>query len=347
MEYITKERAMDKKTILTELRAQIGNQNINFPRDIQFNIEGNNLHVQIILAPTANVRGGSDAHNPVLQNLQNNSAAFESWIICIKASFKELEDVYLDWRSPDNPDSHDYRRFLFRIMMFKLMYTWFKIPKSKNWEVQQVEKTLAGGDIICNYPLKPIDRLGERFSAEQKLRSASDWSEAYVKWLFVQNDSVLNKYLKQKVKLDTDVYSQLPTGVFDGEIHKSKALFSIGASGIDLWGIEKDTLKIFELRYKKVTIGILSQLFFYLSICRELFLAKGRLQYPNKLIEKDIQNRGFNHLYYQQHKMKKIEGYLLADQFHPLLTNEVIDLFNEGLAQLGNIKVKKLNYTDH
>ena len=260
--------------------------------------------------------------------MQVDKYAFEGWIVCLKRWFPEIDKVEINWKHIKENNLH-YNRFLFRVLQFKQMYSWFSFSEEKNQAIADFKKGLEG-TLLMNYPEK--DKVHKIKGDEDK-----------IEMLFANKYEAL---LKERLQLNF-LNQQLPVGVFEEfeEEKKKRRLFTGGKSAIDLWGIKNNELCIFELKYhnkKPGKVGIISELLFYLSLMNEVFITEG-ITYP-KIDDKDdkVWFRGFDKLYGK--KFTSIKGYFLIDKLHPLIDQKVVDMINLGLKEIGSISVHILKY---
>jgi hypothetical protein len=286
-------------------------KSVRLPSSINFSLEMKCLSVIL-----------SDATG----NMQENKSAFEGWIICFRSWLPgEIDKVELEWtQSVDKKKIEHYNRFLFRVLQFQKMYNWFSVSKKNISEVQSFSLIIQRPDLVMNYP----GSLKQSSISETKI-------EDKIESLFVTEPQ---KLLKTRLNLET-LNQQLPSGVFIEKKSAGTRLFTGQKSAIDLWGINAYELSIFELKYKNIRVGIISELLFYLYLMDAVFI-NGRIQYPEKA--KDAKVRDFDKLY--DKKFKKLKGYFLIDNLHPFIGDNAIKLINDGLKNLGNISVQKLYY---
>lgn len=261
----------------------------------------------------------------VTGNMQEDKSAFEGWIICFKSWMPSItEKVILDWNPPkDDVNSLHYNRFLFRVVQFQKMYSWFSVSNKNAATVEKFSRSMLQ-DKWINYPLKG------------KLNSVSEnKKEDKIESLFVNEYQNL---LKGKLNLET-INQQLPVGIFNESVKSGNYFFSGQKSAIDLWGLSGEELSIFELKYKNKKVGIISELLFYLYLMNYVFIA-GEIQYPEKAERAKV--RDFDKLYSK--KLKKLKGYFLIDKLHPFISDGSIMLITEGLKKIGDISVEKLVY---
>ena len=292
-------------------------KSLRLPSSINFTLEKKCLSVML-----------SDATG----NMQENKSAFEGWIICFKSWLPgEIDKVELGWApSMDKKKIEHYNRFLFRVLQFQKMFSWFSVSKKSISEVQSFSHIIQRSYLVMNYP----GSLKQSSISENKI-------EDKIESLFITESQ---KLLKTRFNLET-LNQQLPAGVFIEKKSAGTRLFTGQKSAIDLWGLNADELSIFELKYKNIRVGIISELLFYLYLMDAVFI-NGGIQYPEKA--KNAKVRDFDKLYDTEFKkikkFKKLKGYFLIDNLHPFIGDEAIKLINDGLKNLGNISVQKLCY---
>jgi hypothetical protein len=285
-------------------------RNVKFPAGIYLTVIGKLLTVKL---------------EDVCGNMQTDKVAFEGWIICLYSWMSgRIKKVELEWAQTKDVSNKHYNRFLFRVLQFKKMYKWFSVSKINSVDVQSFMKKISNPDLKINYP-KAIKRSS--ISARKR--------EDYIESLFVNKYSNL---VRDKFELST-FNQQLPVGVFDRFVKGNAYFFSGQKSAIDLWGVNGEELSIFELKFKNKKVGIISELLFYLGLMQAVFMTQ-EIQYPKEAL--DINFRDFEKLYSK--KFKKLTGYFLIDELHPLIVDDVIILINKGLKNLGNISIQKQCY---
>lgn len=225
-------------------------------------------------------------------NMQDDCAAFEGWAIMLKFWLKEKIDSIvivfnpLDIQDLKPAESQHYQRFLYRLNKFITTYKWAHYKSDY-----------------------PIDEYSTRGFVLNTPGSISDVPEAAHKE--AQNERKIVE-IKPDYLCITD--HQLPVGVFEGKVDGTKQIMNSGA--IDLWGIDKDVLNIYELKIEKnKRVGIITELFFYVNIMNDLM--KHRIHY----VEKDYEDiRSFKVLYeaYKNKSINKINGIFLTPSLHPL-----------------------------
>ena len=305
-----------ERTLLDTLKYATGNARIKFPEYLYFDLDGNILHMEI--KPSKRNKDGIDnVVNYVCENMQTDNAAFEGWAICIKAWMPErIDKVCLKWAIPesDNRSLH-YNRFLYRALRFKDAYSWFYVDNSLNQELEEFEKNLTN--------------LSNNFGNKEPLRPNSR-GEKYLEYNIVHT---YNAEFKKKYELETFNH-QLPVGVKKD----NKSFFTGGASAIDLYGLAGDTISIFELKYNNKMVGIISELFLYANIIRDMI--RGVISSPNpSRCKRDSEIK----LYERISMLNGIKAYMLSEKYHPLVKKkEVIDLMNDQCSNHLRIEYERV-----
>lgn len=134
--------------------------------------------------------------------------------------------------------------------------------------------------------------------------------------------------------MNTDkLYRQLSVGLFEESVKKENAFFTGGNSAIDLWAIDDEYIAIFELKTNRKMIGIITELFFYSQFVNDIFVKCKNIQ-PADLDDKES---GYYYLASEETSKKKIKAYFLTNGLHPLITNEVIEVLNNGINGKDNV----------
>lgn len=270
-------------------------RNIKIPNGINWNIEGNIVTMSL-------------SSNIVCENMQKNSSAFEGWALVIKR-WGEYEKIIIRWDKPDSTTNSHYQRFLFRIKQFRQDFSeWFIIDNNCEIFLNDL-KIIETGEYFLNLPSK--DR-GKDLSNQKEVSI----TEAKLENRFVYKD--LKESLKEISNAD-ELYSQLPVGVFANKISKDTSIFTYGKSAIDIWGYSKaNELLVFELKTtRNITIGIISELYFYTCVLHNLqkqkfkHLCLGKYTYLSKIP-----------------RTKNIKAYFLTPELHPLIDRKLFEILN-------------------
>ena len=92
--------------------------NISLPDPRHFRLSGNTQTVRLSLTEEA-----------VVSNMQDDVAAFEGWLLALKA-WGCIENAELHWDTPGDDGGGDYQRFLYRVTWFeKLFPSWFRVAQ--------------------------------------------------------------------------------------------------------------------------------------------------------------------------------------------------------------------------
>lgn len=244
------------------------------------------------------------------ENMQEDNAAFESWIFCLLPHMPKGTRVELDWAEPeqDKENNGHYRRFLFRIIKMQEHFSWFRIPIHKQNIINIFKKDYYDTELFLNVPSKEAKDIDE------------EKSESFIEQIFVRDE-----ILKQKYNLTT-VNRQLPVGVFYDKVSKENHVFTCGKSAIDLWGIKEDVLYIFELKFQNKMTGIITEALFYLWVMEDLIITK-RMKYEKK--GENNTYRDFNKFHNAIGKISKIKAVLLYDEIHRNINENVINFINK------------------
>jgi hypothetical protein len=262
--------------------------------------------------------------------MQTNEAAFEAWIIVLKAWLgDDVEWVFLDYSVPQNIGTEytagcqrgHYNRFLFRINGFiELFNDWFVLAEDKQNEVNAFMNWFCKVPSLLNHPLAEAKSVIKTEKMERQIES----------WLTFEDGKAL---LCSRLRLDPNkVFNQLPVGVFHERIAVCTAIFTRGASAIDLWGIGTDgkTLHLIELKCgNNKGMGIISETLFYAHVMHQACVdSKGCIAFGTWGNVGD--QRGIELL--RGHKYPHMALHFMAEQFHPLFEEQVCKLLNEGLS---------------
>lgn len=260
-------------------------------------ISGKNLYI--------NLKGKG-----VVANMQTDESAFEGWCIVLKAAIPEIEQVILNWEDPiyhigkETTQKAHYMRFLMRVSNFRCAYTWFSVSDCRCGEVNEMKKILDSKELVVNYPNKGCN---PKIDKEKK-------PEAYLERKLVS--------LWRKECPVTD--EQLPVGLFrNGVVSKATTLTPRGASQIDLWQLDGNTMRVYELKVRgNESVGIISELMFYVCTIRNI--VNGYINYPN--LDKA---KSYRHLKdfadaVADNRIKNIVGYFTAPRLHPLMESDYI-----------------------
>ena len=297
---------MNKEKILNKLKQSCTYSNyVSLPANINFYLNDNTLNLLM-------------SKNCVVENMQENNAAFEGWSITIFRWLREdpgIEKVSLSWSEPDDINNKHYQRFLYRAKNFNDMYSWFEIENH-----QYLDKLKLKFDSKNNYYINVSDKRDLK-----KIKNKLDDENSVESLLAARGINTINGEILKKENINY----QLPVGVFDQKnVKDDNRIFPGGSSAIDLFGVESDTTYIFELKFNSKMIGIITQIYFYSMIIKDVQKNKLKPAEKNDHLDKII-------------KTDKLSAYMIADDYHPLIDNEVIDLMNKGVQ---GIEFKALKF---
>lgn len=295
----------------------------SFPRDITIAYNDLKHILTMTLLPKAVGLGKGDAIN-----MQDNAAAFEAWCFIIKAKTSiddliiklDVEGLTSDMYDKDIPSTGHFGRFLYRILKFKEQYaTWFSLSDELEAMRKKFADFLSSGKFVNNEPSKEAeddeDVLG---------------TEGYVEKRFCEDDSRGKKILGFKGK-NVVMNRQLPVGLFKDEKSDATAVFTGKKSAIDFWLLYKNELNIYELKAKNKMVGILTEIFFYSNYMRDVYWHKSLETKRNvEILNTQKTDRSYDKLCKGINNITKIKGWILADEFHSLITDVVINIMNDN-----------------
>lgn len=316
-----------RKEIIDILQKKSEVSRADLPSGIEFSIKGRALNVFI---------------KNVTQNMQNDSAAFEGWILILKCWLSDkIERVVLDFESREDlmckygfPEARHYNRFLYRLYnMLRTFPAWFSVEKEKMDTIRDFIGWVKSKNLVLNHSLSEREEVSDTKKMERQIES---W------FVFCEGKELLSKCWN----IDEEkLFNQLPVGVFIDEITKENHVFPGGTSAIDIWGIDKDGqgLHLIELKCGQNSgLGVIGEILCYTFIIYDTCIAQKPLfkfgksgSTPETRDTAAIKNGG--------KKFKHLTAYILAEEYHPLFSDEVADLICGGLKNL-NISFKKEKY---
>lgn len=307
------------------LKENLGVKLRAFPRDITIAYDDSEHILTMTLLPKAVGLGKGDA-----VNMQDNAAAFEAWCFIIKAKTSiddlriklDVEGLSSDMYDKDIPSTGHFGRFLYRILKFKEQYgTWFLLSDELKDMRKNFAAFLSSGKFVNNEPSKEAeddeDALG---------------TEGYVEKRFCDDDS-LGKLILGFSGENVVMNRQLPVGLFKGEKSDGTAVFTGKKSAIDFWLLYNNELNIYELKAKNKMVGILTEIFFYSNYMRDVYWHNSLETKQNvEILNPQKTDRSYNKLCKGIENITKITGCILADEFHPLITDDVISIMNHNVT---------------
>lgn len=308
------------------LKENLGVKLRAFPRDITIAYDDSEHILTMTLLPKAVGLGKGDA-----VNMQDNAAAFEAWCFIIKAYTNiknlkimlDIDGVVNDRYVGGRPSNGHLGRFLYRILKFQEQYgTWFSLSDELEAMRKSFADFLSSGKFVNNEPSKEAeddeDVLG---------------TEGYVEKRFCDDHS-LGKSILSFDGRNVVMNRQLPVGLFKDEKSDATAVFTGKKSAIDFWLLYKNELNIYELKAKNKMVGILTEIFFYSNYMRDVYWHKSLETKQNvKILNPQKTDRSYDKLCKGINNITKITGWILADEFHPLITDAtdaVINIMNDN-----------------
>lgn len=325
------------------LKSGTGHSHIRLPRDIWFEETDNGIRMSLSLAAI-----GKDTNKDKQKNMQKDSAAFEAWALVIHTyylaplnSIDSKKKIILGLQgNPDemlnsNENKGHYNRFLYRAMRFTEEYKWMELDSELQKAVKIFRDDFNKRILINNEPDKITERQNPKETTNNQI------SESMVERQLIENED-LKKKLLCRAKINSDkLYRQLPVGLFREKVTNKNAFFTTNRSAIDLWSVDNENIAIFELKTDNNKIGIITELFFYSEFVYDIFIDRANMQ--NR--DTDNTERGYNEIASDESLNKNLKAFFLANKFHPLLTDKVIDVMNSGKKCIeGKITYGKIEY---
>lgn len=293
---------MKSKEFIKKLQIEGVNKIYDLPSDYDYSLSKKTLTLKL-------------TKKGVCENMQTDCSAFESWAFALKHyCAKFIDNVVIDWDEPDAIIDQHYNRFIYRLTRFVQNYDWV----TSNKRIPTMPSLL-----YCSAPNKNAALAEEH----------EEGSEGRIECEFVE---------KNKKNYDA-IDHQLPVGLFDGVV-KDTTHFTPGRlSQIDIWAINGDTLKVFELkRPKNNPLGIISELMFYANVVNDLL--SHNILISEEKAKSAVKNhyRSFDKFYEAytgKRKINQIKAVFLADELHPLITEDMLILINDS------VRLKRFNIT--
>jgi len=259
----------------------------------------------------------------VCTNLQQDPAAFEGWVLVLKAWLDC--SVSLNWEPPVDPMDEHYQRFLYRVIRFNEAVDWFTIYESS---MQYLADSLVLNP--DGSPKKPqgyflINAPGKRKDVEvpHRVKTINEMSENELERLI----SIKSRSLQYSVGLtkDTQVLRQIPVGIFAKKISRNTRVFPGLGGRIDLGAID-DAKGVWLFELKKPgnnKVGVISELLFYSHVIRDVQL--GVFVYDEK-------RKGQNER--RLCEAKNIGSFILADRLNGSIDKAALfELLNTAFAK--------------
>lgn len=255
-------------------------------------------------------------------NMQDDDAAFDSWAIALKFYLKDyIDTVTIDWErdfAKGEEGYYHYNRFVYRLLKFIQTYSWAKSAKP-----------------IPSVPSQLYCNIGRTEAADQSEHKT--YSEGWLECQYVKDHSCEYELMNH----------QFPVGLFDGKVSRTTHYTTGQKSAIDIWAIKGNCLSVFELKKAdNKPLGIISELMFYTNVLDDI-LAHRIMYEESENTKYAIKNniRGFKKFFevYSSGIIQHIDSVFLADNFHSLITDELISFINDSPRwKYKNITFRKL-----
>lgn len=303
--------------LVKELKEKTDNNNIKLPQYISFIFEADST---LLIYIQEQIDDSGEPINALTKNMQGDNSAFEGWAVVLKAWCPDkVSKVRLKWDVPlGKEDNPHYRRFCYRVVKMLDAYEWFSIDS-------------ANSNSMLSFKQNELTNLKNNCGnkiPEKKFKHGGAVGENAVEYDMVHEQDFPNKMCE---KYDVEcINHQLPVGVKKN----GESFFAGSKAAIDLWGMRGNELTIIELKYENKMVGIISELFFYVNIIRDMIL--GNIDKPTSILSYEKE------LYMRIKNMKKIHARMLADIYHPLIEKkEVFEILDNSTYKDIPIDYKK------
>lgn len=295
------------KVLLALLKDKVGEngKSIKFPASLKIGLDRNALRLML----------NADS---VIQNMQDDDAAFEGWAFVLRHWIDRDLEIVLDWEKPELQDQEGhYQRFLYRVVKMRRSFNWFNVGPGSESHLHDLEIE-PSKSYYLSYPGKPgLDSK----HLTKKEKNKETFLERYIQ----ENPASL----QQEFGLDA-VHYQLPVGVFRDRVADSNNIFPSKKSAIDLWGISAEQKKfvVFELKVdRNRKVGIISELFFYANVMRDMLNPDAVFKY-SEVPHTGSKERGTAEEFVMIPNLNTIEAVFLAPELHPLIDQSMIEMIN-------------------
>lgn len=305
---------MKKRNRIEEIICAMGAGKIKIPRSIIIDGDEDEDIVRLTL----------NANRLQTKNMQEDGNAFEGWalcshtvsqkdvIICVDGALDTSDGVYVG--------KGHMCRFLYRIMKFSEQYDWVHLSEYLEKETERFREYLSNGVFYNNIGNGEAGNKG-KYDDENAVEAK------------LAEDGILRGVIGDIG--EGKVYRQLPVGLFEESVARDNAVFTGVKSAIDLWSVNGNTINIIELKTKNPMIGIVTEIFFYSNYVYDLVSEDG-LFTLNEQVKGGKSHRGYEEiLKLKEEKSIKIQGIMLADDFHPCVKDccEELNKNNMGSIQ--------------
>jgi hypothetical protein len=154
-----------------------------------------------------------------------------------------------------------------------------------------------------------------------------------------KGEAKLERQIVNALRRDIELSDhQLPVGLFKNDVKSINNYTPRGASQIDIWQLENDVMRIFELKDETNNkIGIISELLFYANTIS--LLVNGKIRFPDSL---KLEKKNYRHIQelssaIEHHEINYVEAVFLNYSFHPLIggrIDRVLSILNSGVRNV-------------
>ena len=262
--------------------------NCQLPDGIDFKLKNNKLEVTL-------------SQKSINGNMQEDSSAFEGWILCLIAILKNSNDCKINEVSIKLNNKPQFVNITPKER--QLYYRLYKANQNYSWKVENLvdikEAIKFPKNVVLTIP------SGEATSDAKNIESRLE-----------------RLYIEKASDSDRKLYQQMPLGLFDCSVSEKNRLMP--TSFIDLWELkDNENLKIYELKAKgNKKIGIISELLYYTNLMRDI------IDNNFKFKESKIYYRGLESLRksLNNRSIKNIIGIFLTHELHPIIDNYKDDI---------------------
>lgn len=317
-----------------KLKAAFGSR-AKLPSNVQFILENNEKDCRIKLNPQKVQK----------ENMQTDANAFEAWAVALYIALNESGKIILDVDEEFTPMEYEqnghWGRFLYRALRFSEQYEWFILSYKVAEQVEKFDLYLGSNTFTNNLP--------EGNAGVKENHN----NENVVEAMFADNAEIRKDF---DFFADNAVYRQLPVGLFrvSGASKERKTykyskgimVFTGGKSAIDLWTWNEDKFKVVELKTKNKMAGIITEIFFYTNYMYDFLVREKFVLNSPEDLSKPENDRGYENVYkiWEKKGFKKIQGIMLADEYHPILNNEKVLKVLNNCNLAGGIEYVKADY---
>lgn len=297
--------------ILREMKSYFEKENLILPKGIKFFKESSGIY-----------RMELNARKVQNKNMQVDDNAFEGWAVSVYIALKDKMNIKIILHVNGKFEYKQYEknghlcRFFYRAMRFSEQYEWLELSQYLQDEIKNFYKYIINGTFTNNV-------------ANGEAGTKTDHNNENAVEAKLAEPGVLKEVIGNVFDIgNNEVYRQLPVGLFKDEVSKATMVFTGGKSAIDLWTWNKDEFYIIELKTLNQMVGIITEVFFYVNYMKDLLCEHGLFTLN---VGKKKNDRGYSNIL--NNSFWKINGMMLADQYHPMITDKTIDVLNAGKVE--------------